>query len=377
MRRSNISGVVMKNLGHLRKCGFTLLLVSALYGCGGGYGSPGGGNPPPPTPSIVVVAGTGAMGYTGDGGPATSAALDAPYGVWVDLNNNDVFIADTGNSVIRKVDSTGKITTVAGNGNLGFSGDGGAATSATLDKPYRAVLDKFNNLYIADYYNNVVRKVDKFGTISTVAGTGTQGYNGDGIPANTAQLSLPGAVAVDSVGNLYIADTWNNRIRKVDVSTGMISSIAGTGFAGVLGDGGPASMAQVNEPEGLAVDAFNNIYIADFGNSKIRMVSSLSGNIDTFAGTGSNSFSGDGGPATSATLNQPTGVAVDEHGNVYIADNQNSRVRKVTTAGTISTIISPTMTGIITPFFPEDVAVDSAGDVFVADFNNMRVLALK
>jgi len=229
----------MKNLGHLRKCGFTLLLVSALYGCGGGYGSPGGGNPPPPTPSIVVVAGTGAMGYTGDGGPATSAALDAPYGVWVDLNNNNIFIADTGNSVIRKVDSTGKIATVAGNGNLGFSGDGGAATSATLDKPYRAVLDKFNNLYIADYYNNVVRKVDKFGTISTVAGTGTQGYNGDGIPANTAQLSLPGAVAVVSGGNLYIADTWNNRIRKVDVSTGMISSIAGTGFAGVLGVAAP------------------------------------------------------------------------------------------------------------------------------------------
>ena len=232
-------------------------------------------------------------------------------------------------------------------------------------------------LYIADYYNNVVRKVDKFGTIRTVAGTGTQGYNGDGIPANTAQLSLPGAVAVDSLGNLYIADTWNNRIRKVDVSTGMISSIAGTGFAGVLGDGGPASMAQVNEPEGLAVDAFNNIYIADFGNSKIRLVSSISGVINTIAGTGSPGFSGDGGLATGAALNAPTGVAVDIAGNVYIADSQNSRVRKVTTAGTISTIISPTMTGIITPFFPQDVAVDSAGDVFVADFNNMRVLALK
>jgi len=368
----------MKNLGLLRNCGFGFLLVLALYGCGGGYSSPGGGNPPPPpAPSIVVVAGTGASGYTGDGGSAQSATLNSPYGVWVDVNNNNIFIADTGNSVIRKVDSTGKITTVAGNGNLGFSGDGGPATSATLDKPYRAVLDKFNNLYIADYYNNVIRKVDKFGNISTVAGTGTQGYNGDGIPANTAQLSLPGAVAVDSVGNLYIADTWNNRIRKVDVSTGMITTVAGTGFAGVLGDGGPANMAQVNEPEGVAVDSFNNIYIADFGNSKIRMVSSLSGNIETFAGTSSFSFSGDGGPATSAALNQPTGVAVDEHGNVYIADNQNNRVRKVTATGTISTVISPTMAGIIMPFFPEDVAVDSAGHVFVADFNNMRVLALK
>lgn len=367
----------MKNLGLLRNCGFSLLLVPALYGCGGGYSSPGGGPPPPPTPSIVVVAGTGAAGYTGDGGPATSAALDSPYGVWVDVNNDNIFVADTGNSVIRKIDSTGKITTVAGNGNLGFAGDGGPATSATLDKPYRAVLDKFNNLYIADFFNNVIRKVDKFGIISTVAGTGTQGYNGDGIPANTAQLSLPGGVAVDSFGNFYIADTGNNRIRKVDVSTGVISTVAGTGFPGVLGDGGPANMAQVNEPEGVAVDFFNNLYIADFGNSKIRMVSSASGNISTFAGTGSNSFSGDGGPATAATLNQPTGIAVDEHGNVYIADNQNNRVRKVTTTGTISTVISPTMTGIIMPFFPEDVAVDSAGNVFVADFNNMRVFALK
>jgi len=367
----------MKNSGLLRKCSFSLLLAPVLYGCGGAYGGGGGNPPPPPTPSIVVVAGTGAMGYTGDGGPATAAALDAPYGVWVDVNNNDIFIADTGNSVIRKVDSTGKIAKVAGNGNFGFSGDGGAATAATLDKPYRAVLDKFNNLYIADYFNNVIRKVDKFGTISTVAGTGTQGYNGDGIPANTAQLSLPSAVAVDSTGNLYIADTFSNRIRKVDISTGMISTIAGTGFAGVLGDGGPANMAQLNQPEGVAVDSFNNIYIADFGNSKIRMVSSLSGNINTFAGTGSFAFSGDGGPATAAALNQPTGVAVDGQGNVYIADNQNNRVRKVTATGMISTVISPTTTGILSPFLPEDVAVDSAGHVYVADFNNMRVLALK
>jgi trimeric autotransporter adhesin len=349
-----------------------------LTGCGGGSSI---GLPPPvnPNPTINTIAGTGASGYSGDDGPALLAELSSPYGVSVDAFGN-VYIADTGNEVIRRVDSTGKITTIAGNGAIGSGGDGGPATSAGLYAPYRAVTDRAGNVYIADYYNNRVRRVDTAGTITTIAGTGAQGYNGDGIPASTAELSLPGAVAVDRTGNVYVADTWNNRIRKID-TMGMISTIAGTGFAGVLGDGGAAAMAQVNEPEGIAVDSLGNIYIADYGNSKIRKIDA-SGIINTIAGTGSIGYSGDGGPATAAALNLPTGVAADASGNVYIADYQNNRIRKIDTSGVITTIAgtgipgfsgdggSPTSAELR---FPEDVAVDTAGHVYIADYNNMRI----
>src|SRR5208282_5831460 len=229
-------------------------------------------------------------------------------------------------------------------------------------------------LYIADFYNNRIRKVDTSGTITTVAGTGTQGYNEDGIPATTAQLSNPAAVAVDAAGNVYIADTWNNRIRKID-ATGTINTIAGTGFPGVLGDGGPATSAQVDEPEGLAVDSSGSVYIVDYGNSKIRKIDT-SGTINTIAGTGTSGFSGDGGPATAAFLNQPTGVAVDSAGSVYIEDNQNSRVRKVDSSGIITTIVWTGMSGVSPLFFPEDVAVDTAGHLYIADYNYMRILEL-
>jgi sugar lactone lactonase YvrE len=366
--------VLVKNL-HAKACsGLAILLASVLSGCGGGTSYSGGGNPVVPPPGIGTFAGTGVSGYTGDGGPATSAELNSPYGVSLDASGN-VYIADTLNSVIRKVDPIGKITTIAGTGTNGYSGDGGPATSAGLWAPYRAAADRAGNVYIADYNNNRIRKVDTTGTIITIAGTGTQGYNGDGIPATTAQLSLPGAVAVDGNGNLYIVDTWNNRIRKIDTS-GMINTIAGTGFAGVLGDGGPATSAQVNEPEGIAVDSSGNVYIADYGNSKIRKIDT-SGIISTIAGTGSIGSSGDGGPATAAFLKLPTGVAVDRAGNVYIADNQNSRVRKVDSTGTITTIVSTGTPGVSQLFFPEDVAVDAVGHVYIADTNNMRILVLR
>lgn len=368
----------MKNLGAGVCFGVGILLACTLSSCGGGsggnFGSGGGGGQGSTPPGIYTVAGSGTLGYTGDGGPAQSAELNSPYGVSVDASGN-IYIADTGNSVIRRVDASGKIMTIAGSGAQGYSGDGVPATSAALYKPYRVVADRTGNVYIADFYNNRIRKVDTSGTITTVAGTGTQGYNGDGIPATTAQLSDPAAVAVDAAGNIYIADTWNNRIRKIDTS-GTINTIAGTGFPGVLGDGGPATSAQVDEPEGIAVDSSGSIYVADFGNSKIRKIDP-SGTMNTIAGTGSIGNSGDGGPATAAFLNLPTGVAVDRAGNVYIADNQNSRVRKVDTSGTITTIVSTNTSGISTLFFPEDVAVDTAGHVYIADNNNMRILELR
>jgi sugar lactone lactonase YvrE len=353
--------------------GLSIAPVCVLSGCGGGSGS-NGGNPGNQPPGIITLAGTGVSGYSGDGGPAGSAELNSPYGVSVDASAN-VYIADTGNSVIRRVDSTGKITTIAGNGIKAYGGDGGPATSAALFSPYRAVADRAGNVYIADFYNNRIRKVDTSGTITTVVGTGTQGYNGDGIPATTAQLNNPAAVALDGGGNLYIADTWNHRIRKIDTS-GTINTIAGTGFPGVLGDGGAATLAQVNQPEGVGVDSSGNVYIADYGNSKIRKIDT-SGIINTIAGTGSIGYSGDGGPATAASLNLPTGVAVDRAGNVYIADNQNSRVRKVDSSGTITTIVSTGMSGVSALFFPEDVAVDTVGHVYIADYNNMRILELR
>src|SRR5689334_20675038 len=267
----------MRDLGELLFSGLSILLAGVSSGCGGGYS---GGNPGGHGSGIDAVAGTGVAGYYGDGGPAQSAELNSPYGVWVDGAGN-IYIADTGNSVIRRVNTSGKITTIAGNGAKAYSGDGGPATSAALFSPYRAVADQTGSVYIADFYNNRIRKVDASGTITTVAGTGTQGYNGDSIPATAARLSNPAGVAVDAGVSVYVAYTWNNRIRKIDAS-GTINTIAGTGFAGVLGDGGAATLAQVNEPEGIAVGSSGNVYIADYGNSKIRKIDT-SGIINTIA----------------------------------------------------------------------------------------------
>jgi len=374
----------MKRLGVRSGLSWVIMLAFTMCSCGGGSSGTGGnggggGNGGNSVPAMYTFAGTGTLGYTGDGGLAQLAELDSPYGVSVDASGN-VYISDTQNFVVRKVDTSGKITTIAGSGGQGYNGDGIPATSAWLSNPTRAVVDTKGDLYIADVFNNRIRKVDTTGTISTIAGTGQQGYNGDGIPAATAQLSSPSAVALDGAGNVYIADTWNNRIRKID-SSGTITTIAGTGFAGVLGDGGPAVSAQVNEPEGLAVDGQGNVYIADYGNSKIREIDAA-GNINTIAGTGSIGYGGDGGPATAAVLNLPTGVAVDRAGNVYIADYQNCRIRKVDTSGTITTIAGTGVSGFSGDggaataaqiSFPEDVAVDASGHVYIADYNNMRI----
>ena len=267
-----------------------------------------------------------AGGFAGDGGPAVAARLNLPYDVAVDSSGN-LYITDRNNHRIRKVDSTGTITTIAGTGKDGFSGDGGPATQAQLNFPTGVAVDGEGNLYIADAPNDRIRKVDSIGTITTIAGTGEQGFSGDGGPATQAQLDHPRAVAVDGEGNLYIADRNNNRIRKVD-STGTITTIAGGGGFGE--DGGPATQVRLNLPYGVAVDGTGNLYIADTNSDRIRKVDST-GTITTIAGTGERGFSGDGGPATQASLNSPFGVAVDEAGNLYIADQYNNRIRINTT----------------------------------------------
>ncbi|HMD69739.1 MAG TPA: hypothetical protein VKF41_00265 [Bryobacteraceae bacterium] len=286
---------------------------------------------------ITTVAGIGTFGFSGDNGPATSAQLNYPGSVAVDPAGN-LYIADTGNHRIRKV-SGGVITTVAGNGTMGFSGDNGPATSAHLNYPRGVAVDSAGNLYIADSYNFRVRKVSS-GVITTVAGNGAPGFGGgDNGPATSAPLSLPRGIAVDSAGNLYIAEFNSSRIRKV--SGGVISTVTGNGTPGFSGDNGPAIGAQLNDPEGVAVDSAGNLYIADFGNSRIRKVSN--GMISTIAGNGTPGFSGDGGPATSAQLAYPEGVAADSAGNLYVADTSNYRVRILTPTGAPCTYsVSPT-----------------------------------
>ena len=280
------------------------------------------------TYTINTVAGNVPAGhslYGGDGGPAVSAQLASPLGVALDSSGN-LYIADTDNQRIRKV-SNGVITTVAGNGPAGFYGDNGPATSAWLNNPAGVVLDSAGNLYIADTNNQRIRKVSN-GMITTVAGNGTLGFSGDNGPATNAMLNQPTGVALDSAGNLYIADSHNNRIRKV--SNGVIATVAGIGTNGYSGDGGPATSAQLSFPAGLAVDSAGNLYIADTFNGRIRKVSN--GVITTVAGGG---FYGDNGPATSAQLNYPEGVAVDSAGNLYIA--ASDRIRKVSN-GVIITV---------------------------------------
>ena len=283
---------------------------------------------------ITTQAGTGEGGDSGDGERATGARLGYPVGVAVD-DSGSIYIADTYNHRIRKVEAgTGTISTVAGTGRFGFGddvGDGGPATEAMLAHPHDVAVDVAGNLYISDRGSSRIRKVDAgTGTISTIAGTGGRfghGYGGDGGPATEAKLRFPVGVAVDGAGNVYIADTLNSRVRRVDASTGTISTIAGTGRFGFGGDGGPASEAMLGHPEGVAVDAAGNVFIADPVSFRIRKVDACTGTISTIAGTGMIGNNGDGGPATEARLGAPNDVAIAGNGRIYFSERVNHRIR--------------------------------------------------
>ncbi|MFE6993939.1 NHL domain-containing protein [Streptomyces pharetrae] len=281
------------------------------------------------TPDITTVAGTGDAGAQGDDGPAVAARLDRPYGLAMD-STGTLYFSDHNNHQVRKVTTDGRIRTVAGTGTAGFGGDQGPALSAQLDGPREVAVDRAGNLYIADSENHRIRKVTADGQIGTVAGTGTAGFSGDDGPSVAAELNCPYGIAVDSTGNLYIADTDNHRIRQI-TPDGKIRTVAGTGTPGFSGDGGAATAAQLNTPYGVAVDGAGNLYITDAENHRVRRVAG-DGTISTVAGTGTDGFSGDGGPATSAQLNYPFGLAVDCVGALYIADYVNNRIRKVAAA---------------------------------------------
>jgi RHS repeat-associated protein len=369
---------------------------------------------------IGTLAGNGISSYAGDNGYAMLSEIDAPRGVAVDAAGN-IYIADYSNQRIRKVTaSTGMITTVAGNGTRGYSGDSGSAASAELNDPAGVAVDSSGNIYIADYGNQRIRKVTaSTGIISTVAGNGTGGYSGDGGAATSAKLYDPAGVAVDGSGNIYIADYLNQRIRKVTASTGIISTVAGNGTRGYTGDGATATGAEVNYPYGVAVDSSGDIYIADLENNAVRAVyqggsvlsvqiqaehsgvSPVAGDIYTVAGsgtgcTGQTDSVGDGCPATSAELSSPEGVAVDASGNIYIADFGNQRVRWVTpaicftinghivscTGASISSVAGNGIYGYSGDggpaanaelHSPGGVAVDASGNIYIADSSNERV----
>ena len=285
---------------------------------------------------ITTIAGSTNAGYSGDGGAATNAGLNNPFAAAVDGVGN-LYIADSYDNVIRKVSTNGVITTVAGNGTEAYSGDGGTATNASLSGPLGVALDRAGNLYIADSYNNVIRKIGTNGIISTVVGNGSADYLGDGGAAPSASLNVPFAVVVDGAGNLYIADSYNDVIRKVGTN-GIINTIVGTNGAGYSGDGGAATNASLNQPRSIALDARGNLLVADTLNGVVRNVGT-NGIITTVAGVGSMGYSGDGGAATNAYLNGPSGIVLDAHGNLLIADTANEVIRNVDTNGFITTVV--------------------------------------
>jgi sugar lactone lactonase YvrE len=330
---------------------------------------------------ISTVAGNGAIGFSGDGGPATSASLAFPLGIVLDEVGN-LIIADSFNRRIRRIDKRGVITTIAGNGKNGFTGDGGPATAAGLDLPQGVTLDVSGNLLIADTENNRIRRVDgSSGIISTLAGNGTRGFGGDGGRAASASLNAPQGIAVDGVGNVLIADTENSRIRLVDRS-GLIVTIAGNGTKGFNGDGSPAATAGLSSPTGMVLSDSGSLFIADAGNNRIRKIDSSSGLITTIAGNGAPSSGGDGGPAVNAGLNQPRSVALDRAGNLYIADTANHRIRRLDQSGVIATVAGdgtkgfggdngPAVKAILSS--PAGVAIDRAGDLLIVDTGNNRI----
>ncbi|MBV9771114.1 MAG: hypothetical protein JOZ32_16195 [Bryobacterales bacterium] len=321
--------------------------------------------------TISTYAGNATAGFSGDGGSPTSAQLNLPLGLAFDSSGN-LYVADSTNNRVRKI-SGGSITTVAGNGTAGYAGDTKAATSAELLYPSAVAVDSSGNLYIADTSNHVIRMVSTSGTITTIAGDNTGGYSGDGGAATSAELAFPTGVAVDSSGNVFIADSENNVIREV--SSGNISTVVG---------GTPNTL--LNDPETVLVDSSDNLYISEQSGLHVVKYSISTGAFTVLAGNGYGGFSGDNGPAIDAALDEPSGIALDSQGYLYICDTYNSRIRKVSPDGIITTIAGlgipayggdggPATSALL--FFPRGIAVNAAGNVYFSDTDNYVIRLLQ
>ena len=325
---------------------------------------------------ISTFAGSGVQGNTGDGGLATSARLTSPYQMCLDPAG-DILVADYSGNRIRKITPAGMISTFAGTGASSSTGDGGQAAAASINAPNGIACDTSGNVYIAEEHGIRVRKVNAAGVISTFAGTGVQGYAGDGGLATSAGFVLPEGVAVDTSGNVYIADAYGNRIRKVNTA-GIISTFAGTGTGGYNGDGLQATVTTLSTPYAVLPDNAGNVYISDSSNNRVRKVNA-GGIVSTYAGNGSSAFAGDGGQATSASISGALGITLDSAGNLYIADQNNYRIRKVTAAGVISTVAGNGIQGysgdggLATAAevkVPEGVLIDAIGNLYIGDGAN-------
>ena len=331
---------------------------------------------------ITTVAGTDWF-LTADGKPGTSVPLSAEIRQIATDAQGNLYVPDEFNQVVFRIGTDGVAHIFAGNGIAGFSGDGGAAVNASLNNPFAVAVDKNGNVFISDYRNYRIRRISPGGIISTVAGSGVNGFSGDGGPATQAQFGFVSCLAFDNNNDLLICDETNNRVRKV-TPAGVVSTIAGNGKQAYSGDGGAATLAALNQPQGLLTDPAGHIYIAEFGNQTVRRIE-LDGTISTFAGNGTHGFSGDGGPAARAQLAQPDGLVLDSAGNLYIGDSDNSRIRMVNPAGIITTVAGSGAQGFggdngsplqASFHFPNGLAMDSSGRLYVGDTGNARVRAI-
>ena len=332
---------------------------------------------------IETVIGTGGAGYAGDGGPASAALLREPFMCSFDSAGN-IYLAEARNHCVRRIDrDTGVITTIAGNGSAGYSGDGGPAVAATLNEPYSlTVHPQSGDIYIVDRMNAAVRRVDgTTGFITTVAGTGEPGYGGDGGPGNRAQLREPNDCFLDSRGGLLIADIQDQRVRRLDLASGIISTFAGNGEKARHGDGLPAQEASILGARAICQDRSGNTYIAEREGNGVRQVD-VQGIMSTLAGTGERGYSGDGGPALLATWGAPKAIRCDGQGNIIVVDTENHAIRRIDAGSGIVTTIAgghqggdgdgedATQAGLDRPHGCE---VGREGNIYIADSNNHRV----
>jgi sugar lactone lactonase YvrE len=332
---------------------------------------------------VHTIAGTGNGKRSGDGGPATQAGIGGPFGLTIGPDGA-LYVCETENHCVRRIDlKTDTITTVAGSGQKGYSGDGGPAIEARCNEPYEVRFDAAGNMYFVEMRNHIVRRVDaKSHAISTIAGNGKAGFSGDGGPATSASLNTPHSIALDHAGNLYIADIGNHRVRVVKLADGTITTFAGNGQRGPVKPGVPLAETPLNGPRALDFDSDSHLYLALREGNAVYRIDLKSGRLTHLAGTGKTGYAGDGGPAVKALLSGPKGIAIGPHGDIYLADTESHTIRVIRAAsGQIETLVGDGNQGNgpdgdprhCRMNRPHGVYVDSAGNVYIGDSSNNRV----